>query len=78
MRPLLGVGGAQAAMGRSTGNRLDCVCPDAIILTDCAGVIRPWNLGAEAPFGHRAAAAGGHILNLSVPEPSRTAAHQER
>jgi PAS domain S-box-containing protein len=52
--------------------------PDAIILTDGAGVIRPWNLGAEAPFGHRAAAAGGHIFNLSVPEPSRTAAHQER
>jgi len=47
--------------------------PDAIILTDCAGIIRLWNLGAEAPFGHSAAEAVGHTLNLSVPQPSRTA-----
>jgi PAS domain S-box-containing protein len=47
--------------------------PDAIILTDCAGGIRLWNLGAEAPFGHSAAESVGHILNLSASELSRTA-----
>jgi PAS domain-containing protein len=47
--------------------------PDAIILTDCVGGIRLWNLGAEAPFGHSAAEAVGHTFNLSVPELSRTA-----
>ena len=47
--------------------------PDAIIFADCAGVIRLWNPGAEALFGHRAAEAIGHTLDLIVPEPYRPA-----
>jgi len=47
--------------------------PDAIISADCAGVIRVWNQGVEALFGHRAAEAVGQTLDLIVPESSRTA-----
>jgi PAS domain S-box-containing protein len=47
--------------------------PDAIIFADCAGVIRLWNQGAEALFGHSAAEAVGHTLDLIVPEPYRPA-----
>jgi PAS domain S-box-containing protein len=47
--------------------------PDAIIFADCAGVIRVWNQGAEALFGHSAAEAVGHTLDLIVPEPYRPA-----
>jgi PAS domain S-box-containing protein len=47
--------------------------PDAIIFADCAGVIRLWNQGAETLFGHSAAEAVGHTLDLIVPEPYRPA-----
>ena len=47
--------------------------PDAIIFADCVGVIRLWNRGAEALFGHSAEEAIGHTLDLIVPEPYRTA-----
>ena len=47
--------------------------PDAIIFADCAGVIRLWNQGAEALFGHSAEEAVGHTLDLIVPKPYRTA-----
>ncbi len=47
--------------------------PDAIIFTDCAGVIRLWNQGAGALFGYSAAEAVGHTLDLIVPEPYRPA-----
>ena len=47
--------------------------PDAIIFADGAGVIRLWNHGAEALFGHRTEEAVGHTLDLIVPEPFRAA-----
>ena len=47
--------------------------PDAIIFADCTGMIRLWNQGAEALFGHSAAEAVGHTLDLIVPEPYRPA-----
>jgi len=59
--------------GRHIGNSADCTAPDAIIFADGAGVIRLWNPGAEALFGHSAEEAVGHTLDLIVPEPYRTA-----
>ena len=47
--------------------------PDAIIFADWTGVIRVWNQGAEALFGHSAAEAVGHTLDLIVPAPDRPA-----
>ena len=47
--------------------------PDAVVLADCAGVIRLWNRMAEAMFGHGAAEAIGQTLDLIVPEPYRVA-----
>jgi PAS domain S-box-containing protein len=47
--------------------------PDAIIFADRAGVIRLWNCGAEALFGHSAADALGYTLDLIVPESMRAA-----
>ncbi len=43
----------------------------AIIFADCEGVIRFWNAGAEAMFGHRAEEALGKTLDLIVPERQR-------
>jgi PAS domain S-box-containing protein len=43
--------------------------PDAITFSDCAGVIRLWNHGAETLFGHGAEEAIGLTLDLIVPEP---------
>jgi len=45
--------------------------PDAVVFADAEGVIRFWNLQAEALFGHSAAEALGASLDLIVPEPSR-------
>ena len=58
-----------------SGEHLELIAfaPDAIILADRAGVIRVWNQAAEALFGHRAAEAVGHTLDLIVPEPYRPA-----
>jgi PAS domain S-box-containing protein len=47
--------------------------PDAIIFSDCAGVIRLWNHGAETLFGHSTEEAIGLTLDLIVPEPYRAA-----
>ena len=44
---------------------------DAIILADRDGVIRLWNAGAEAMFGHRAEQALGRTLDLIIPERLR-------
>ncbi len=45
--------------------------PDAIIFVDSDGVIRLWNAGAEAMFGHGAAEATGQTLDLIIPERLR-------
>lgn len=45
--------------------------PDAIIVSDTEGIIRYWNKGAEAIFGHRADAAIGKSLDLIIPEKLR-------
>ena len=45
--------------------------PDAIILSDRAGVIRFWNTGAERLFGFSAAEVLGRPLDIIVPEPQR-------
>jgi PAS domain S-box-containing protein len=45
--------------------------PDAIIFADRDGVIRLWNAGAQAVFGHRPEEALGQTLDLIVPERLR-------
>lgn len=47
-------------------------CPDAIVVADREGVIRFWNAGAEATFGHPAAEAIGKSLDVIIPEQLRT------
>lgn len=46
-------------------------CPDAIVVADRQGVIRFWNAGAEATFGHTAAEAIGRSLDIIIPEQLR-------
>jgi PAS domain S-box-containing protein len=58
---------------QTLGTELIAYAPDAIILADCAGVIRLWNRAAEAMFGHGAAEAIGYTLDLIVPERYRVA-----
>jgi PAS domain S-box-containing protein len=40
----------------------------ATILADATGHIRFWNAGAEAIFGHSAADAAGHRVDVVIPE----------
>jgi PAS domain S-box-containing protein len=44
---------------------------EAIIFADQDGVIRLWNIGAEAMFGYSAAEAIGQSLDLIIPERQR-------
>lgn len=46
---------------------------DAVIYADSRGIIRSWNPGAEALFGHPAPAAVGKSLDLIIPEHLRAA-----
>ena len=43
----------------------------ALVLAEPSGVIRAWNPGAEALFGHAAADAIGRTLDLIVPPEYR-------
>jgi len=43
----------------------------ALVLAEPSGVIRSWNSGAEALFGHAAADAVGQTLDLIVPPEFR-------
>lgn len=45
--------------------------PDAMIFADREGIIRLWNLGAEAMFGYTAAEAVGKTLDIIIPENLR-------
>lgn len=45
--------------------------PDAILVADGEGIIRFWNRGAEAIFGHTEAEAVGQSLDLIIPENLR-------
>lgn len=45
--------------------------PDAILISDRAGIISFWNSGAEQLFGHTAAEAVGQSLDLIIPENLR-------
>ena len=47
--------------------------PEAVIFADREGMIRYWGGGAEAVFGHPAAEALGHSLDLIIPERFRQA-----
>ena len=49
---------------------------DAIIFVDMDGLIRLWNVGAEAMFGYRAAEMEGQSLDRIIPEGLR-ARHNE-
>jgi len=49
---------------------------DAIIFVDMDGLIRLWNVGAEAMFGYRAAEMEGQSLDRIIPEALR-ARHNE-
>jgi PAS domain S-box-containing protein len=51
--------------------RLVADMPEAVIVSDRAGVIRYWNRGAERMFGHAAAEAVGQTLDLIIPERLR-------
>ncbi len=42
--------------------------PEAVIVVDRNGVVRVWNTGAEALFGHRACAMLGGGLERIVPD----------
>lgn len=45
--------------------------PEAVVVSDRAGVILLWNRGAEVMFGHSAAEAVGQTLDLIIPERYR-------
>ncbi|MGH2374779.1 MAG: PAS domain-containing protein, partial [bacterium] len=45
--------------------------PEAVIVSDRAGVIVFWNRAAEVMFGHSAAEAMGQSLDLIIPERFR-------
>jgi PAS domain S-box-containing protein len=45
---------------------------EAIIFADPEGIIRLWNVGAEAMFGYRAHEALGQTLDLIIPERLRS------
>lgn len=45
--------------------------PEAVVVSDRAGVILLWNRGAERMFGHSAAEAVGQTLDLIIPERYR-------
>ena len=47
--------------------------PDAIIFSDCDGIIRVWSHGAEVIFGYCAAEVIGLSLDVIVPERFRAA-----
>ena len=59
------------ASGASLYRTLVEGCPDAIVVADRDGVIRFWNGGAEATFGHTTAEAIGKSLDLIIPENLR-------
>ena len=44
---------------------------EAVILADCEGMIRLWNIGAEAIFGYTAVEVLGQPLELIIPERLR-------
>ena len=46
---------------------------DAMIFTDRDGLIRVWNAGAEAVFGHRADEIIGKSLDVLIPDRLRSA-----
>ena len=46
---------------------------DAMIFTDRDGLIRVWNPGAEAVFGHRADEIIGKSLDVLIPDRLRSA-----
>jgi PAS domain S-box-containing protein len=56
--------------------RIVAECRDAIIFADRDGLVRLWNAGAEAMFGHRAAEMEGQSLDGIIPEKLR-ARHNE-
>ena len=45
--------------------------PDAVVYSDCDGVIRYWNGGAARMFGHTEVEAIGQSLDLIIPEGLR-------
>lgn len=47
--------------------------PDAVICSDCNGMIRVWNRGAEAVFGYSSAEVLGKSLDIIIPEQLRDA-----
>ena len=44
---------------------------EAVIFADCEGMIRLWNIGAEAIFGYTAVEVLGQPLELIIPERLR-------
>jgi PAS domain S-box-containing protein len=52
---------------------MNAVNNNAVVMADADGVIRFWNDGAQAAFGHNAAEALGQTLDLIVPQQFREA-----
>jgi len=46
---------------------------DALIYSNCDGIIERWNPAAASMFGHTSAEACGQSLDLIIPEPLRAA-----
>lgn len=42
--------------------------PEAVVYSDCEGVVRLWNRGAEMIFGYREEDVLGRTLDLIIPE----------
>ncbi|MEV6055034.1 PAS domain S-box protein [Streptomyces sp. NPDC052107] len=63
----VGVGEPEAWLARAIVRESS----EAIVVADPEGIIRVWNAGAERMFGHSAAEAVGHSLDLIIPEKLR-------
>ena len=64
------------AIGHETMNLFQAIIEqtsDAIIFSDCDGMIQLWNQGAATLFGHPASAVLGNSLDLIIPERLRDA-----
>jgi PAS domain S-box-containing protein len=56
---------------RDLGSAILATASDAIIATDCGGVVNFWNPGAARIFGFTADEAVGQSLDLIIPENLR-------
>jgi PAS domain S-box-containing protein len=58
-------------VNRTVADAILAAAADAVVATDCEGIIRAWNPGAERIFGYRADEALGRSLDIIIPERLR-------